>query len=78
MEFFVCPCPATGTVSLNGQDQGPNRDRYGKLLTKQCNVGLHSVSLRCAAGRSCTPPQVTVVIEDTDPISPQEVAFQCG
>jgi hypothetical protein len=77
MEFFVCPCPATGNVILNGNDQGPNKDGSGCLLTKQCNQGLHTVALKCPAGKTCIPQQVTVVIEKTNPISPMEVAFQC-
>jgi hypothetical protein len=78
MEFFVCPCPATGNVILDGNDQGPNRDGVGNLLTKQCNEGLHTVMLQCPAGRVCDPPQVEIEIKDTDPISPMEVAFQCA
>ncbi|BDV44037.1 hypothetical protein GURASL_29600 [Geotalea uraniireducens] len=77
MEFFVCPCPATGNVILDGVDQGPNKDSAGVLQPKQCSAGRHTVSLRCPAGKNCTPSQVAVVIRDTDPIAPQEVAFQC-
>lgn len=77
MEFFVCPCPATGNVILDGNDQGPNKDGSGNLLTKQCNAGLHTIALKCKAVNTCSPPQVTVVIKNTDPISPMEVAFQC-
>ncbi len=77
MEFFVCPCSETGNVILDGNDQGPNKDGSGGLLTKQCNAGLHTISLQCAAGKTCSPPQVSVVIENTDPISPKVVAFQC-
>ena len=32
IQFFRCPCPATGNVILNGTDQGPNMDSSGKLL----------------------------------------------
>ena len=77
MEFSTCPSPATGTVILDGTDQGPNKDAAGNLLPKQCNTGLHTLSLRCPAGKTCSPPQVTTVIRDTDPIAPLEVAFQC-
>jgi hypothetical protein len=77
MEFFVCPCLATGNVILNGNDQGPNKDSSGKLLTKQCNEGRHIIALQCLTGKICSPPQVTIVIKDTDPISPMEVPFQC-
>jgi hypothetical protein len=77
MEFFVCPCPETGNVILDGNDQGPNKYPSGMLWTKKCGTGKHIIELRCAAGKSCKPQQVTVVIEDTDPISPMVVAFQC-
>ena len=77
MEFFVCPCPATGNVILDGVDQGPNRDGSGNLQTKQCDTGLHTLQLTCPAGKKCMPVQITVLIINTDPISPLEVAFQC-
>jgi hypothetical protein len=77
MEFFVCPCPATGNVILDGNDQGPNKDGSGRLLTKMCNKGLHTIALQCPAGQTCFPPQISTVIEKTDPISPMEVPFQC-
>lgn len=77
MEFFVCRCPETGTVILDGKDQGPNRDSSGNLLTKQCNTGVHIISLQCAAGKTCAPSQAVVVIKDTDPILPMEVTFRC-
>lgn len=77
MEFFSCPCPGTGDVILDGNGQGPNRDGSGNLVTKQCNAGLHRIALRCHDGRRCLPGQVEIEISDTDPISPQEVAFQC-
>lgn len=77
MEFFVCPCLGIGRVMLDGNDQGPNKDSSGGLLTKQCNAGLHTISLQCAAGKTCVPAQVIVAIKKTDPISPMEVAFQC-
>ncbi len=77
MEFFVCPCPVTGNVILDGNDQGTNKDSAGNLQTKQCNEGLHTISLRFPDGKKCSPLQVNVVIKDTDPISPMEVVFQC-
>lgn len=77
MEFFVCPCPSRANVILDGNDQGPNKDGSGNLLTKQCNTGLHTVALQCPAGKTCKPKQVAVVIQDTDPIDPMEVAFRC-
>lgn len=77
MEFFVCPCPETGTVILDGIDQGPNRDAAGLLQAKHCNPGRHTVALRCPAGKTCIPSQQTVVIRNTDPVAPLEVAFQC-
>jgi len=77
MEFFVCPCSETCNVILDGNDQGPNKDGSGRLLTKQCNAGLHTISLQCPPGKTCSPPQVSVVIENTDPILPRRVAFQC-
>ena len=77
MEFFRCPCPLTGNVVLDGADLGPNKDGSGKLLTKMCNAGLHTISLLCPGGKRCNPLQVTIEIQDTDPISPLEVAFQC-
>ena len=77
MEFFVCPCPESGSVILDGNDQGPNKDKSGNVLTKQCNAGLHTIALQCVAGKPCLPPQITIVIENTDPISPMEVSFRC-
>lgn len=77
MEFFVCSCPVTGTVILDGNAQGPNKSGSGGLLTKQCNTGLHTISLQFASGKICAPAQVTVTIKNTNPISPMEVAFQC-
>lgn len=77
MEFFVCPCPVTGNVILNGNDQGPNKDGAGNLLTKQCNAGLHLIALQCPAGKKCSPQQYKIEIKDTNPISPMEVPFQC-
>ncbi len=77
MEFFVCNCPATGNVILDGNDEGPNRDSAGNLLTKQCNTGVHIVSLQCALGKTCAPEQVIVLVENTDPILPTEVEFRC-
>lgn len=78
MEFFVCPCSGTGNVILDGNDQGPNKDSSGGLLTKQCNAGLHTISLQCTAGKICIPAQTTVAIINTDPISPMEVPFRCA
>jgi len=75
MEFFTCPCPQRGNVLLDGSDQGPNKDAAGNLLTKQCNRGLHYVSLSCGDGKFCG--KRLVEIKDTDPISPLEVPFQC-
>jgi len=77
MEFFVCRCSETGTVIVDGTSQGPNKNSSGDLLTKQCNAGLHTITLQCMAGRSCSPPEVTTVIKNTNPISPRVVAFQC-
>jgi len=77
VEFFVCPCSKTGTVVLDGIDLGPNRDIAGKLLTKMCNEGLHTVALLCPAGKKCSPPQVDAEITGTNPISPLEVPFTC-
>jgi hypothetical protein len=78
MEFFVCPCPATGRVMLDGEDQGPNKNADGVLLPKECNAGGHRISLRCADGKACIPPQVDRVIANTDPILPLEVPFRCA
>lgn len=75
MEFFTCPCPQRGNVLLDGNDQGPNKNDDGNLLTKQCNRGLHYVSLKCADGKSCQTR--LVAFRNTDPILPMEVPFQC-
>jgi len=75
MEFIQCPCPQRGYVMLDGKDQGPNMDDAGNLLVKQCNRGLHFVSLQCQGGKECITRLVE--IKDTDPISPLEVPFQC-
>jgi hypothetical protein len=80
MEFFVCSCPCSGAccnVTLNGKDQGPNKDASGNLLTKQCGKGQHTISLQCSGGKTCTPREITVVIENTNPLTPKEVTFQC-
>ncbi|HBA87251.1 MAG TPA: hypothetical protein DCZ75_04465 [Geobacter sp.] len=77
MEFFTCPCPETGDVMLDDKNLGPNRDAGGKLLTKQCNPGLHTVVLRFSDGRCCDPSSVKVRIRETDPILPMEVPFKC-
>lgn len=77
MEFFLCHCTVTGRVILDGSDQGPNKDSDGNLLTKQCNAGLHTIALQCPDKKKCTPRQVKIEINDTDPISPVEVAFKC-
>lgn len=70
MEFFQCACPEKGRVILDGRDQGLNKDDSGNLLTKQCNAGLHSISLVCLSGKKCIPEQVELEIKDTDPILP--------
>jgi hypothetical protein len=67
MEFFVCPCTATGSVVLDGNDQGPNRDDTGTLLTKVCGEGKHTVSLKFGDGKFCFPAQADVEITGTDP-----------
>lgn len=77
MEFFVCPCTATGNVILDGADQGRNKGDCDELLTKMCNEGLHTVSLVFDDGRVCSPAQRTVEIVDTDPVCPLEVPFEC-
>ena len=77
LQFFRCPCPSRGNVILDGKDVGPNRDTKGKLLTKQCNEGLHVISLKCKGSKHCDPPAVTVHITGTDPIQPLEVPFKC-
>lgn len=78
IEFFTCPCPDTANVILDGVDQGPNKDAAGKLLTMQCNTGRHRISLQCPSGNACSPPDVTLAIKKTNPISPLEVPFACA
>ena len=78
MEFFRCNCPEGGDVILDGSSQGPSRDAAGNLVTKECNAGLHVISLACPGGKKCIPEQVEVEIKDTDPISPMELTFQCA
>lgn len=77
MEFFCCPCPTKAKVILDGKGLGSNMDNAGNLLTKQCNEGLHTITLLCPAGKRCSPLQVMIEIRDTDPVSPLEVTFQC-
>jgi hypothetical protein len=77
MEYFVCPCSATGQVILDGQDRGPNKNPQGDLLAKQCSAGRHTLALQFPNGRACIPPQVTLTIRDTDPVLPQEIPFDC-
>ena len=77
MEFFSCPCSETGDVILDGNNQGPNKNSSGTLLTKQCNAGLHRIALKCPDGKRCVPEQVEIEIKDTNPISPLEVPFKC-
>ncbi len=76
-EFFVCPCSETGNVILDGNDQGPNKYPSGKLWTKECGTGKHTIQLQCSTGKACSQSEVTIFIKDTDPISPMEVPFQC-
>jgi hypothetical protein len=77
MEYFVCPCPGTSEVLLDGVSQGANKDSAGNLLVKLCNEGLHIISLRCNDGKICVPQTREVDIRDTDPICPREVPFTC-
>ena len=77
MEFFICPCSATGNVILDGVDQGPNKDGNGNLLPKQCNEGFHAISLKCPNGKNCSPSRVEMQIARTNPISPLKVPFEC-
>jgi hypothetical protein len=77
-EFFVCPCPGRGYVILDDNSQGSNKNDALTLFTKQCNTGLHSVSLACQVGRVCRVVKVEIQIEDTDPIEPMEVPFECA
>lgn len=78
MEFIVCTCPETADVLIDGNNQGPNKDANGALLTKQCNTGRHTIALKCRAGKQCSSPEITIVIRNTNPISPSEVPFQCA
>ena len=78
MEFIVCPCPETADVLIDGNNQGPNKDANGALIPKQCNTGRHTIALKCRVGKQCSPPDVTIVIMNTNPISPSEVPFQCA
>ncbi len=73
MEFFNCPCDEKGNVILDGNDLGPNQDAAGNLLTKQCNAGLHRITLRGPDGRTFPPKEMD--IKNTNPISPMEVPF---
>lgn len=77
MQFFQCPCPETGNVILDGNNQGPNKDGDGRLLTKRCNEGLHIISLQCSQGKNCFPSQARIEIKNTNPISPLQVPFKC-
>lgn len=78
MEFFSCPCPLKGTVILDGNEQGPNKDQDGSVRTLQCGPGLHRLSLACLVGRTCTQAFQEVEISGTNPILPMEVPFQCA
>ena len=77
MEFFTCPCPGKGTVILDGNEQGSNRDEDGGLRVFQCGRGLHRIALECTDGKRCSNSPQEVMISDTNPISTQEVPFQC-
>lgn len=78
MEFFACPCPGKGTVILDGNAQGPNKDQDGANRTLQCGTGLHQVALDCLVGKACANASQEVAISGTNPILPQEVPFQCA
>lgn len=78
MEFFICSCPEKGTVVLDGNIQGPNKDQNGVTRTLQCGAGLHRIALTCLVGKTCRLSPQEVLISDTNPILPQEVAFQCA
>lgn len=77
MEFFTCPCPGNGMVILDGNEQGNNKDENGKIRTLQCGRGLHQVVLECTHGEQCADSPQEVMIAETNPITPQEVPFQC-
>ena len=78
MEFFKCPCPGEGTVMIDGDPQGSNRDEEGEFDILQCNRGHHTVELQCKEGRVCANSPQDVVIKRTNPIKPKEIEFQCG
>lgn len=79
IQFFYCSCPLQGNVMLDGVNLGPNKDGpRGKLLAKQCNEGLHEVSLLCLYGKRCSFSSQRIRVQSTDPISPLEVRFECA
>jgi len=77
MEFFTCSCPEKGDVILDGVSQGSNKDHAGNLITKQCNTGLHKITLKCAEGKQCKPVEIQAEVFYTDPIAPMEISFKC-
>lgn len=77
MEFFTCPCPGNGRVLVDGNLQGDNKEGSGNNRTLQCGRGLHQIALECVHGKKCADSPQTVMISETNPISPQEVPFQC-
>ncbi len=77
MDFFCCPCPVKGTVILDGNEQGPNKDESGDDRTLQCGSGKHRIALNCLVGRTCKQESQLVNVSGTNPILPLEVSFQC-
>lgn len=81
MEFFICTCSdpdGSGDVILDGVNLGNNMDQLGNPNIKQCERGLHSVSLDCHEGKQCDPDEVDVEIKNTDPIDPMVISFSCA
>ncbi len=78
MEFFICPCNKKGTIFIDGEELGANKDTDGKLIPYMCNTGLHEISLVCYDGKHCENSPQKVVIEATNPIEPQKVIFKCA
>ncbi len=77
MEFFTVPCPGKGKVSIDGRYQGDSIEDED-LKVFQCNRGTHDISMECLVGKQCKETVQRVQVEDSDPIIPMEVEFECS
>lgn len=76
MEFFTVSCLRRGSVSVDGQYQGENKNGE-TLQVFQCNAGRHDISLQCRLGQRCLEMTQRVMISGTNAIVPMVIRFFC-